>query len=251
MANSKYHRRGLRLYAATAVATGLAALSMAFAPAVYANSSGGYSSLFSGQLIDLLQEAAQVEAGSALPEQRSLYSLQDSPLVVAGKIDRPISPGERVQFQIRAQKRWKRIESAKVLRKSGEYKLRVSLSGAAKYRYRVALASEATSSAQISTSSPVMTGNLTVYRPVLATWFGPGFYGSKMACGQVLTEDIVAVAHPTLPCGTSIEIFANGRVLRTQVLDKCSCNIDLTAGAAKAIGMNSTISIGVRTVRKR
>ena len=36
-------------------------------------------------------------------------------------------------------------------------------------------------------------------RPAIATWFGPGFYGQKTACGQTLTPAVVGVANRTLP----------------------------------------------------
>src|SRR5437660_4164403 len=37
----------------------------------------------------------------------------------------------------------------------------------------------------------------------LATWFGPGFYGQRTACGQVLTPAVVRLAHRMLPCRTT------------------------------------------------
>ena len=40
----------------------------------------------------------------------------------------------------------------------------------------------------------------------IATWFGPGFYGKKTACGQTLTPAIVGVANRTLPCGTLVKV---------------------------------------------
>ena len=40
---------------------------------------------------------------------------------------------------------------------------------------------------------------LTVYEPAIATWYGPGFFGSKTACGIELTEATVGVAHRDLP----------------------------------------------------
>ncbi|MGH2950388.1 MAG: septal ring lytic transglycosylase RlpA family protein, partial [Solirubrobacteraceae bacterium] len=39
---------------------------------------------------------------------------------------------------------------------------------------------------------------------VIASWYGPGFYGNRTACGQLYTPEIVGVAHRTLPCGTLI-----------------------------------------------
>lgn len=42
--------------------------------------------------------------------------------------------------------------------------------------------------------------------PVLASWYGPGFFGNRTACGQTLTAETPGVAHPTLPCGTLVRI---------------------------------------------
>src|SRR4029077_11272191 len=39
---------------------------------------------------------------------------------------------------------------------------------------------------------------------VIASWYGPGFYGNRTACGQVYTPEIVGVAHRTLRCGTMV-----------------------------------------------
>ena len=54
------------------------------------------------------------------------------------------------------------------------------------------------------------------------SFYGPGFYGGKTACGHVYTKDIVGVAHRTLPCGTRVSFRnpANGRVVTTQVIDR-------------------------------
>lgn len=41
---------------------------------------------------------------------------------------------------------------------------------------------------------------------VVASWYGPGFYGNRTACGQTYTPEIPGVAHRLLPCGTPIRI---------------------------------------------
>jgi rare lipoprotein A len=41
---------------------------------------------------------------------------------------------------------------------------------------------------------------------VVASWYGPGFYGNRTACGQTYTPEIFGVAHRLLPCGTPIRI---------------------------------------------
>ena len=51
----------------------------------------------------------------------------------------------------------------------------------------------------------------------IATWFGPGFYGHKTACGQTLTPTVVGVANRTLPCGTLIRVTWHGHALTVPV----------------------------------
>jgi rare lipoprotein A len=87
----------------------------------------------------------------------------------------------------------------------------------------------------------------------IATWFGPGFYGQKTACGQTLTPAVVGVAHRTLPCGTLVKVSYNGRTLTIPVLDRgpysrIGAEWDLTAGAAQALGISETVRIGTRVV---
>ena len=55
---------------------------------------------------------------------------------------------------------------------------------------------------------------------VIASWYGPGFYGNRTACGQVYTPEIVGVAHRTLRCGTLIVIEYRGRTMTVPVIDR-------------------------------
>src|SRR5947208_2000480 len=58
-------------------------------------------------------------------------------------------------------------------------------------------------------------------KPVaLATWFGPGFYGQRTACGQTLTPAVVGVANRTLPCGTLVRFGYKGRTATVPVIDR-------------------------------
>jgi rare lipoprotein A (peptidoglycan hydrolase) len=73
------------------------------------------------------------------------------------------------------------------------------------------------------------------------SWYGPGFYGNRTACGKTLTTTLLGVAHKTLPCGTMVSFRnpANGRVVTVPVVDRgpyvAGRQWDLTAGACKAI----------------
>jgi rare lipoprotein A (peptidoglycan hydrolase) len=87
----------------------------------------------------------------------------------------------------------------------------------------------------------------------IATWFGPGFYGKKTACGQTLTPAVVGVANRTLPCGTLVKVSYGGHALVVPVLDRgpyshIGADWDLTAGAATALGISETVRIGTRIV---
>src|SRR4051794_9471889 len=48
------------------------------------------------------------------------------------------------------------------------------------------------------------------YQPVKATWYGPGLYGNRMACGSKLTHRTLGVAHKRLPCGTKVALRYRG-----------------------------------------
>ena len=86
----------------------------------------------------------------------------------------------------------------------------------------------------------------------IATWFGPGFYGKKTACGQTLTPGVVGVANRTLPCGTLVKVTYGAHTLTVPVLDRGpysnGADWDLTSGAAAALGIVETVRIHTRIV---
>jgi rare lipoprotein A len=92
-----------------------------------------------------------------------------------------------------------------------------------------------------------------VRRTALATWFGPGFYGKRTACGQTLTPGVIGVANRTLPCGTLVKVSYSSHTLTVPVLDRgpyshIGADWDLTAGAAQALGITDTVRIRARVV---
>lgn len=106
-------------------------------------------------------------------------------------------------------------------------------------------------SAGASGASPELA--LNIYKPAVATWYGPGFYGKRTACGIKLTRDLVGVAHRRLPCGTNVALRYHGRILVVPVVDRGpfenGADWDLTAGAAKAIGFTETSRLGALSLR--
>ncbi len=96
------------------------------------------------------------------------------------------------------------------------------------------------------------TATIEVYRSVIATWFGPGSYGSRTACGEILTPALVGVAHRTLPCGTMVDIVYGGQTMSVPVVDRGpyanGASIDLTTATAAALGVTDTVRIGALAV---
>ncbi len=74
------------------------------------------------------------------------------------------------------------------------------------------------------------------------SWYGPGFYGKRTACGQALTTTLLGVAHRTLPCGTKVTFknAENGRIITVPVVDRgpyvSGRTWDLTGGACTKLG---------------
>ncbi len=102
------------------------------------------------------------------------------------------------------------------------------------------------------TSAPSGTPAKAGTRAQIATWFGPGFYGQKTACGQMMSPMIVGVASRTLPCGTLVLVNYRGHRLTVPVIDRGpyahGAMWDLTWGAASALSITETVRIKTKVV---
>jgi rare lipoprotein A (peptidoglycan hydrolase) len=106
-------------------------------------------------------------------------------------------------------------------------------------------AQAATGGAAPSSESPTASTSdgeglaFTPLRVAGASWYGPGLYGRKTACGQTLLPNTVGVAHKHLPCGTVVKFVYHGHTLVTQVIDRGPYvrgrAWDLTAAASEAL----------------
>jgi rare lipoprotein A (peptidoglycan hydrolase) len=90
-------------------------------------------------------------------------------------------------------------------------------------------------------------------RKALATWYGPGFYGHMTACGQKMSPTLVGVASRTLACGTLVRFAFGGHELTVPVLDRgpyggVGAKWDLTAGAARTLGIRETVRVTTKVV---
>jgi peptidoglycan lytic transglycosylase len=102
---------------------------------------------------------------------------------------------------------------------------------------------------RLSTGVTRRLGRVNVYRSALASWYGPGLFGSRTGCGGTLRSGQLGVAHKTLPCGAKVTIRHGGRVVRVSVIDRGpyagAREFDLTAATARRLRFHGHGSIQV------
>jgi hypothetical protein len=85
---------------------------------------------------------------------------------------------------------------------------------------------------------------------VIASWYGPGFYGNRTACGQVYTPEIIGVAHRTLRCGTILVLEYRGRTMTVPVIDRgpyiAGRTLDLSNATRLAMGCPDLCTLSMR-----
>lgn len=80
----------------------------------------------------------------------------------------------------------------------------------------------------------------------MASWYGPGFHGRRTANGERFNQNALTAAHRTLPFGTKVKVtnLRNGQSVVVRINDRGPFTggrvIDLSAGAAKIIGIKSS-----------
>lgn len=112
---------------------------------------------------------------------------------------------------------------------------------------RFAIRAVITSVGKARSASVTPSVTSTVYRPSEASWYGPGMYGTRTACGTTLTKTTIGVANKTLPCGTRVAIYYHGRTLTVRVIDHgpyvAGRDWDLTAATARVLGIDGVATI--------
>ena len=150
--------------------------------------------------------------------------------------------GLLVSLQVKREGRWKPIDRDRTTRR-GRYVLRerVARTGSAPLRVRVAAVPG------VVTSETRRVGTLRVYRWAYASWYGPGLYGNRTACGQTLGYSTLGVAHKSLPCGAKVTFKKGAREVTVRVIDRGPYvggrEYDLTAATARRLGFGGHGSI--------
>jgi peptidoglycan lytic transglycosylase len=152
---------------------------------------------------------------------------------VTGSLN-PGLPGRRVGLQVRTARGWKTVDGART-RAGGRFRAVWRPRSAGSYRVRVKLAGRAAAE---------RIGRVHAYRPAIASWYGPGFYGNRTACGKTLGAGTLGVAHRTLPCGTRLRVRLGSRSVAVRVIDRGPFHygreFDLTGAVKQRIGFGST-----------
>ena len=87
-------------------------------------------------------------------------------------------------------------------------------------------------------------GGVTVYRTSYVSWYGPGFYGHRTACGGTLGPGTLGVANKTLPCGTKVTLHYHRSTVTVPVIDRgpyvAGREYDLTGATKSRLHFGST-----------
>jgi rare lipoprotein A len=201
--------------------------------------------------------AAPASAGTAAPPASALGTggtLHTWPGALLGRVSRfrgalpDVPKGGTVQIERLVPDRGWLPETTAKVRRDGTFLARWRPREMGRFVVRAVAAGE---EARAAAAPP--TAQVTVYRPARATWYGPGLYGRRTACGHVLSHALVGVAHRTLPCGTAVELYLNGRSMTVQVVDRGpfahGAHYDLTSATAEQLGLTVTRTIGVSPQR--
>jgi hypothetical protein len=185
-------------------------------------------------------ESAKARTTSALTlAERTRTNLRRGQLFDAAGYLRPGARGRKVSLQMRRGGAWRTIVRDRTGR-GGHFYVAWRPATAGSYKLRLRFAGD-------ETRRPArrrLGGRVRVYRPAHASWYGPGLYGNRLACGGRLRPGTLGVANKHLPCGTMVTFRHGGRSVTVPVVDRGPYvggrEWDLTAATRRALRFRST-----------
>jgi peptidoglycan lytic transglycosylase len=151
--------------------------------------------------------ARSADSTGITPESTRLNVLVGSPARVSGHLAAR-QAGLPVSLQRHAGDGWQTVDRA-TTRPGGGFRLGFRPRAAGSAALRVAAGAERR-----------IVGRLNAYRHAAASWYGPGLYGSRLACGGRLTPGTLGVAHKSLPCGARVTLRKGSQIVRVRVVDR-------------------------------
>ena len=159
------------------------------------------------------------------------HVLVGTKLKVRGLLDGPT--GQKIRVQRSRGGRWRTIDTVRT-RSNDRFSTRLPTRVLGRMRIR-ALGPDGTRSEK---------RRAVAYRSAPASYYGPGLYGNRLACGGTLTPRTIGVANKTLPCGTRVRLHYRGRTVRARVIDRGPYAgnrvYDLTEATKRRLGFGST-----------
>lgn len=177
---------------------------------------------------------ASAQAGTGISVNARHHVLSGQQVRISGRLSSG-QAGRDVIIRVRHGGDWRTADRVKT-RANGVYSAIWSPRGLGRYGVR---ANTANGSVKRS-----LQDGITVYRQSAASWYGPGFYGNRTACGRTLGRGTLGVAHKSLPCGTRVTLRYRGRTVVAPVIDRgpyaAGREYDLTAETKQRLGFGST-----------
>ena len=215
------------------------------AAGVLATTGAGAGTALAQQQAPAAQPAAAKQTASIEITKRKLNVRTGRTAVVRGVLrgGRARISGRLVTLERRSGRRWRTIARDRT-GANGAFTLRFRGRSAESARVRLRFGGDGR-----ARSVKRLAGRLNVYRPALASWYGPGLYGNKLGCGGTLNAGTLGVAHKSLPCGTKITLRKGSRRLQVRVIDRGpyvgAREFDLTQATKQRIGFGSTGTVWV------
>jgi rare lipoprotein A (peptidoglycan hydrolase) len=205
-----------------------------FGFAVKAASSGAYRAVTDGAT----SPPQKVTVLPRLAGKASRHVRRGSTVRVRGSV-KPARAGRSVRLQRRSGHGWKTVDKART-GSGGSFRASWRPSGNGSYKLRVKFGGDSLNAA----AGHTLRNRVHVYRPALASWYGPGLYGGHLGCGGTLTPSKLGVANKSLPCGTKVTLRYHGRSVTVPVIDRGpyagAREFDLTAATKRKLRFGST-----------
>jgi rare lipoprotein A len=151
--------------------------------------------------------------------------------------------GDQVRLDLRGRTSWSSVATARVS-SDGRFRVAKQISSVGDQAARVrVVASEHVEGAHRRVK------RVHGFRKTHASYFGPGLYGSALACGGRLSPSTKGVAHKTLPCGSRVTLRYGGRQVTTKVVDRgpyiAGREWDLTTATRNQLGFGDVGQVWV------
>lgn len=190
-------------------------------------------------------DSVTVHVRAKLVLNLSRHDVMEGSRTVARGVLRPAVKGRVARLKWKVNGEWKTIDRLRV--GDGRFRVRLRDLRHGRRPIRVTFAGDARNPSARDREV------LRVHQRQPATWYGPGFFGNRTACGQRYHRDLLGVAHRTLPCGTVVSALYKGRSVRVPVVDRGPyghANWDLTEETAQRLGFRGRDEIGVLRHRR-